>query len=501
MAKAHGGGWTAESIVPLAVFAVLLAHGLLTGPTDDEAYYWALAQHPALGFAYHPPMAVWCIAVIERLCFGLASPLFSVRLPSALLGAAVAYLGLRWVREAGGSARRPWATALTVVALPGVFALAWMMVPDLPLFLGWTLAFYGTWRVLLEEDAFPRAGTYARAALAGGIAIALAAKFSGVLVAASAIVALMWSGRREARRAIFWAVGGALLGLLPTILWNIAHDWSPLLYQIRDRHAGGGALSWARWGRFWAIQAVAVGPVLLVYAFGVLREAVRDYRDPRSPARYLAIWMVPAAVYLVQPLTADFKPHWAFIFFWPAVLGMALRVDTSSRAHWFALQRGWAAVLSVMVLIVCHFPIITALTGNPLLDVGNDLYGWRLLPNQLKARKLDGLPVIGSWYQTASQAAFALAGTGTPVTLLPRDIKSRDDWRDPPGLVESPGPDWPRLQRPALYVMDQRYSAPPSFPGTRCALAFDYKEARFALPAKQIGVWRCEPDASPPGSS
>src|SRR3712207_6666951 len=53
--------------IPAAVFVVQLLHGATLGLTDDEAYYWVLAQKPAWGYAYHPPFVAWSIAASEAL--------------------------------------------------------------------------------------------------------------------------------------------------------------------------------------------------------------------------------------------------------------------------------------------------------------------------------------------------------------------------------------------------------------------------------------------------
>ena len=480
--------------VPLGLFAFLLVHGLLLGPTDDEAYYWVLSRKPALAYAYHPPMVAWVLALADGLLGWW--PLLTVRFSSAALGALTAYLGLRWVEDAGGARRRPWASALTGISLPGIFALSWMMVPDLPLLVGWTTAFWLTWRILSGQGS-PR---WNQIGLSVGLAVAIASKYSGVLAAGSAALAI-WTGPRQTRRAVVWVLLGVAVGILPAILWNATHEWASILYQIRDRHAGGGEWSLRRWLRFFGAELAAVGPVLLAYSAVVVVAGLRTWRQTTSVARYAAFWILPAGVFVIQPLFSDFKPHWAFIFFWPALLWMAYRVDFTEKGHWFALQRGWTGVLAFAVTLVCHFPLVTAVSGNPLLDVSNDLYGWRQLPSRLEAAGLQGLPVVGSWYQTASQAAFALAKTKTPVTLIPRDLKARDEWADIPGLVDHTGPDWPRLLKPAVFVADQRYSAPPAFVGAQCEPLFQFEEARYGLSTKRIGVWRCVPGSSPPESS
>src|SRR5438128_4504339 len=91
----------------LGIFAILWFHGSLIGLSDDEAYYWVLAQKPALGYAFHPPAVAWCIAFFQKLAmpfFGANSP-WIVRLPAALLSSLSVALGMAWLKMAGAEKR------------------------------------------------------------------------------------------------------------------------------------------------------------------------------------------------------------------------------------------------------------------------------------------------------------------------------------------------------------------------------------------------------------
>src|SRR3954466_13193359 len=98
--------WTA----PVLLVLVLWIHGATLGLTDDEAYYWVLAQRPALGYAFHPPAVAWSIALVQKSLGGLFSGQFPglVRLPAALFSAGIVWLGLRWMVAAGADRQRLW---------------------------------------------------------------------------------------------------------------------------------------------------------------------------------------------------------------------------------------------------------------------------------------------------------------------------------------------------------------------------------------------------------
>src|SRR4051794_31084636 len=96
--------WLRRWRLPLAVFAAILIHGAALGLTDDEAYYWVLAQKPALGYAFHPPAVALSIAFAQALLgwvFGHHS-IALVRLPAAASAAGLVALGMTWIQRAGG---------------------------------------------------------------------------------------------------------------------------------------------------------------------------------------------------------------------------------------------------------------------------------------------------------------------------------------------------------------------------------------------------------------
>jgi hypothetical protein len=508
---------------PWVLFVLILLQGAWIGLTDDEAYYWVLAQRPSLGYAFHPPAVAWLIALSQALLRPVSGPVvpaWVVRLPAAAGIAVVFGLALAWLREAGAlGPREPARRAVAgLLSFAGLFSLSWMMVPDVPLLLGWTCAFVATWRICADPEGSRTAG--GEFLLFAGCGLAMLSKYSAVLLAPSIAASLWrWAGPPRRRGALLWAAAGFALGLLPTLVWNAGHGWGALLYQLRERHEGGG-VSGIRYLRFWAVEAAAAGPVLIAFFF---RLFFRFEGSPGSPAlgaervrRYCLLWALPgAAVFCLQPLFADFKPHWAFVAWWPTLLAFVFfRHRFPASPGWrraYGAQACYGLALGALVLLSCHLPLtgwaLRAWKGglegegkvDPRLDVTNDLYGWRGLRPWLQGKLgpgLAALSVVGSRYQTAGQAAFAL-GLPLRATLLPRDLKARDEWPDL-GVSVGTGPDWPRLKAPVLFVADNRYSAGPEFPGARCGKLGRLEEARLGLPAKWIDVWKCEPGGARP---
>jgi 4-amino-4-deoxy-L-arabinose transferase-like glycosyltransferase len=470
----------------IGVFALLLIHGATIGLTDDEAYYWVLAQKPAWGYAFHPPMVAWFIALFQGLLGWLAGThsVWLVRLPGALSVAAIVWLALDWVKAAAG--RVTPAAGWVVLSFAGFFSLSWMMVPDLPLFLGWMLAFRATWELC---EGRGRAGSLAL--LFAGAAMAMLSKYSGILVVVSSAACLLFWSRSKLHGFLALALALAVAAA-PILAWNSAHGWGSLLYQLSERHGGG--LSLSRFARFWVLELVLAGPAAIFFSVALF------FDHANFPPRVLAAWIFPAAlVFCAQPLFGDFKPHWAFVVWWPAFLGLAWSEASGGIA---TRLRPFAAIglaLGALVLVACHLPLVGGAlrlargeAGDPRWDVTNDLYGWSELRAFVRDKaEAQGLPVVGSRYQTAAQAAFALGGDAA-FTLLPRDLKARDEWPALP-ISDGYGPDWPKLRESILYVADNRYEDGPGYPGARCAKLGALEALRLGMLAKRIDLWRCDP--------
>lgn len=498
----HWYCWLVENKISVLLFFLLLAHGAFLGLSDDEAYYWVLAQKPALGYAYHPPAVAWMIAGFQWLFGWMVGSSVSglVRLPAALSSALILGLSCKWLRKVGLDSKQVQRAAWVLLSFYGFFSLSWMMVPDIPLFLGWTFLFLATWDI-----CFGPAKRSVYFLLGAGVVLTVLSKYSGVLgVFSSSLCFLCWGPKKARNQGILVLLSGLILSSIPIVVWNSQHEWASILYQVRERHGGG--ISLLRYLRFWAIELLLAGPVLIGATFWALGKAgvtiiKSGLNRSHRVLHFVTIWAAPPAfVFCLQPLFSDFKPHWAFIVWWPIALLFAWGTQTQAWKG-FRVQVGYGLTLGSIILLSCHLPIGNwAMTHfsqgpfDPRLDVTNDLYGWSELSGYLKKEFGDSIfqiPMIGSRYQTASQAAFSL-GEKAGVTLLPRDIKERDEWPDLK-VSQGVGPGWPPLKTPILYVSDIRYQGAPDFPSAECKKIGRYEKMRWNLVVKWIDIWRCDP--------
>ncbi len=417
-----------EQISSFLLISALCLHAVILGLSDDEAYYWALSRQVRTGYAFHPPGVVWSIAFVCHL-FGD----YAVRLAPCLGSIAVFLLARRWVAHFG--VRLFW----PLLGFAGFWAFAWMAVPDNLLFIGLMLLMLGVceyraWQLVL------------------GALLVLVAKFSGVLAIASACYLLV---QQKKWRALGFLGLGTLLGLAPSFYWNVTHDFLPLLYQLRDRHGGG--FSWTRWGLFIGSQLLLLGP----WIFFLRRQM--------SQAMIFAL--PPLMVYCIQPLFADFKPHWALVGWWPLFLHTIVHVPAIRR-----MQTWYGGLLAVVMVLACYGPF----------PLAQDASGWEQLVVP------PSLPVVALRYQTASQAAYALRDR--PVYLLPRSLKEYPEWPSGVGIVDSDGPGWPRLLRPIVVVGSSVYPPRPEFLGATCELERTIETRNLlGFLGQSLIVLRCNP--------
>lgn len=502
-AKRWSGGWDRpETRAGLLLFLALSLVAATLGIADDEAYYWALAQSPRGGFAYHPPGVLWGIALTRFLFGGLsrAADLWVLRLSSVFCATFAFVVAMRWVRRVFGERASLAQIGILLVSFPGLFALGWMAVPDWGLLAGMTLLWSATWSVCFSPVL--RGGERELAGLAAGAALVMVCKLSGVLPVLSAVLCIaVWSTGKRRGRALAVLALGAALGGFPFLLWNARHEWVALLYQVRDRHGGWSDASVLRMARFWGVQLLACGAPLVAWTFWLLRSGLAP---ERRTARFAALWIFPPLLlYGLQPLWGESKPHWGFVAFWPALMVWAGAKGDELWRQARRFQVIQAAVVSVLALLTCYTPLLSRAgeiwSGRvpaPTSDIGNDFWGWQEFAPWLAERGRAGLPVLASRYQVAGQAAFALRGTGARVEQVPRDARERADWKDL-GVTSTWGPGWPRLVKRALFVADSRYSDTPQFAGARCVSVGRLETTRHwwgrTYPGRWIEGWDCEP--------
>ncbi|MBX3726630.1 MAG: glycosyltransferase family 39 protein [Xanthomonadales bacterium] len=333
----------AWSLLALAKLVLAVALPLF----GDEAFYAWESRHPAWSYSDLPPLTAWLMAV-GRL---LLPDELGVRLPFLLLGLALPWqvqaLAARQFGEATG-----WRAGGLALLLPVAAALGVLALPDVP------LAVISVAVAATFQRALAGAGLRAWLALGGWLAVGLLChyRFGLVLVALAVTTLLLPAGRASLRGPGPWAAAAlAALGLLPLLVFNLAHGLAGLRFQVLDRHP------WQWQDSAWLQpleQALVVGPVLVAMLLvAALRAARRPLASAQVPAllalvllavvfglgsfadaqRFRWHWPLPAWLWLVPVLARD----------WPAWSPWLRRAAVATSGLLAALVLAWLAGAAV----------------------------------------------------------------------------------------------------------------------------------------------------------
>jgi len=480
----------AAAVVLTALKAVFAAR---TPLFPDEAFYWQCSQRLGLAYSDHPSLT----ALMIRAGTALLGPTpLGVRLPFLLAGAAILPVLYGTARPLVG--RRAALLAVGVAtAIPGVSLMGTLAIPDVPLLL-WTAVVLLALQRALQTD---RLRWWLLGGIAGALGLVSEYRFAPFgLAVAAVLVATPW-GRRAWSGPGPWLMAAlSLLGLLPTLLFNLELDFAPLRYQLLDRHGGDGP------GLLKHVQQqlVVMTPLLYVAAMATLGALiVRGRRGDRDAATFGLLALVPLGFWLaLSPFSDDHHAdaHWPLpgylplLPFLPGVLvALAARGRTGLAVAAATPALGAAALVSV--LLAALLPATSTSLLRPFL-------GWTGLGEALSVRLAgwDGeRPVVVlDNYVAASQAEFVLTGanpsllTTSPWYVLDhklnrnhgRSLQYRLWGRGERALAELAG-------RPALVVVEVDRTNERERP------AWIEHVGRFVQPLEPMGQLRAGPGQRP----
>jgi 4-amino-4-deoxy-L-arabinose transferase-like glycosyltransferase len=411
LSRRNAGLWLgAILLLPLAI-RVFLAFTLELSP--DEAYYAAWARLPDAAYLDHPPLVAWLIAGMTAV---LGESELAVRLPALAAGAILPWLLYATSRTLGASRKSSvLATAagtLTLLSTAGGL----LTTPDAPLALAWGLAVYFLARAIVARRQTPLAGA------AVALAAALASKLTGLLLWGWALIETR--GIAFSRRVLWFAAG--LVGLVPVIAWNAARGW-PMFAFHGARVAGRSGPSFATLGEFLAGQLglLCIGGAVLVGAAWI--AGLR--RGAERPLRFAATLSCgPVLSVVALSLFTKVEANWIGPAYFSGFVAAALWLDRSRAWRRFAtVAASFAFAVSLAAEVHAVYPYLPLPADR---DPSAQLHGWRELARVVREAR-DGLPVLTSRYQEASELAFYLADP--TVTTLPAGarLSQFDFWPAP----------------------------------------------------------------------
>ncbi|WP_216207221.1 ArnT family glycosyltransferase [Amycolatopsis aidingensis] len=384
-----------------AVAVVLLAVSGRFGYFGDELYFLASGRyHWAWGYADNP----WLLPGLARL-IDLAFPgsVVALRVLPMLLTAGGVVLAALIAREFGGARKAQVLTA-------GAYALSFHLLgsghllatstvdPFLWVLVCWLVA---RWIRTRADRLLLVAGLVTAIAMQGKFLIAF-------FWLALAVGALVTGPRDLLRRPALWAGGVLTVGAsVPTLLWQLNHDWPYLLMQevVADQNQRllGGPVAMIPL----AVLAAGLLPGAFLACHGLytlLRsEQLRPYRLFGWTALLLgAIFLVTAARY-----------YYVAGMFAVLFAASAVTIERRAPARWWRWVPTWPVfALSVPLMVYLVLPVrpATAFTGVGIVDfVASGSYGWPRLADtaaaayhRLPPRERARTAVMGDTYWQAS---------------------------------------------------------------------------------------------------
>lgn len=344
----------------VAFLAAILRLGMAAtiAPFPDETYYWDWSRHLAGGFFDHPPG----IAVAIRagtLLFGDSA--FGIRVVPVLLGTAGVVAAILLARRVGGQSAGVRASVV-LACLPLAGAGLVLATPDAPLLCFGAIALLAVERAVSPHTSHDSAvGWWALAGLACGAA--MASKYTGVLLPASVVLALIIVKplrRQFATPGPYLAVVLASLVMVPVLRWNAQHDWASFRFQLAHGLGPVRGTGIAREGELLGGQLGLVTPILFVMMAIAVGRALRPAAAPAL--RLLAI--VAAATFLFFVYSAWRRPaeaNWPAPAYIPAVALLAAHAGSVAWRKWLTA----GCVLGALIVAATYGQATHALLPIP----------------------------------------------------------------------------------------------------------------------------------------
>ncbi|GAB4514284.1 MAG: hypothetical protein Kow0047_26070 [Anaerolineae bacterium] len=251
----------------------------------DESYYWLWSEHLAWSYFDHPGGVAWMI----RASTGLGGPSeFGVRWLNAMLAALAPFLLYGLGRRTGNPGAGVLAAA-TLAFAPGAIIVARHVYTDtLPIVL-MLVAFHAMWPMIMQQGSRQLGWRWLATGLVG--ALLMNTKLSAYpLFVGVALAVVCWRRELLKDRRLWASLGIIVLGLIPSLAWNLAHDYAGWRWTWQQFTAGTvrarGPLSIVH-----HMITYLTPPFIALAAVGFLEILGRQHR-----------WLVVPALLLAAPV-------------------------------------------------------------------------------------------------------------------------------------------------------------------------------------------------------
>lgn len=390
----------------LVMVWVILNSGIGLGP--DEAQYWTWSQDLAWGYYSKPPAVAWQIWLGTQL---LGNTELGVRFFSIILSSFLS-LGVYGIAIAARTSPNTALWAGLIMALsPLGFLSSLFATTDVGMVLFWSLACI----VIVRSLSLQLPPNYYLL----GFLILCGALFKWPIYLIWALV-LVWGLKYRFfySRHLAGGIALSLIGLLPSMIWNVQHEWATFrhvgatLINDSDRTPMPSPLLHGNFWEFLAAQAGLLSPVffglLLIGTYYLLR------RRREIPAALFFCGMSCVSIIFAYSLTAIFKKmqgNWC-VFAYPQGIVFLC---------WFAneyLRKGVAWLFGGLLLSLVQSAFVLSVPylqsnsiGKPIpysLNLFKHNVGWDNIARALENHGYNPAHhfLFGDKYQTSSILSF-----------------------------------------------------------------------------------------------
>jgi len=187
----------------------------------DEFYYLACANHPALGYVDHPPLAPFILMILKLF---IGSSIYAIRLLPAITAGVTIFLSGKLAAKIGGGKFAQILSAVAAAGIPtlAVFSSLYTMNVFEPLL---AIIF-----IMLIIDMVKNNNPQKWISIGIIMGIGMMNKHTFALVIISVLAALVLTGRWKIfmNKWFFWGAAIAALIFIPNIIWQIANNFPSL---------------------------------------------------------------------------------------------------------------------------------------------------------------------------------------------------------------------------------------------------------------------------------
>ncbi len=430
----------------------------------EEAYYWEWSRNPDLAYYSNGPGIALLIRAFTRV-FG--DTVLGVRLGAFTVNALAQGMLFCWL---GCLLNRPRLGLITLGILntaPLFIAGGFLMTTDAPLSLCWVAAM-----TALTASVERPGKLWPFILLATALCLGLLTKYTMIFILPLAIGygALLW--RRSLLPAgwfvRFWPAAGAglILGLAPSFVWNLQHQFVSVKYLLGlmqtglDSDSQSFLLSFRHFPEYLGTQFLLLLPWWLAFAIWQGISGIRRVSEARAAiARssggeaktglrfdlllLIGFWPI-FLFFLLWSFYSRVYPNWSAMCYVAGVVLAAVGAENILVSPGRLSQRPWLALWGILSIACCVVMYGQRMLSDvlPLPDNLNPAFrlkGWSGLGERLEGiRKTmprpDKVFFIADSYDVAASLAFNLPGQ--PVVYcadFERKLNQYDLWAAPDG--------------------------------------------------------------------